>query len=402
MRTLIVTQLFPPSFGGVQSFYLNIARHFSDNDVVVLADESEDSSAFDRVLPFRIYRRPIGRITNRVRPWLALELVWCIWELWIIVRREKIEHVIVGQARNVVLVLAGIIIGRILGIPITLFGHGEDVAGILSSRLKSNSVLKYLYKYCDHFIANSTFTGEMWKRLGIGADRIHILHPCVDPDLFCIIPDGIRLKEKYKLAGKTVLLTVGRLDLRKGHDTVIRALPIFKQRFPNIVYLVVGDGEAKPYLSELAERYKVVSEVLFWGRVAPETMRECLNLCDLFVMPNREVEGGDVEGFGTVFLEANSCGKPVIGGRSGGTIDAIEDGKSGFLCDPNSIDDFVEKTSLLLSDTELAGRIGEYGRHRTMTQFSCKKRIPEFFSQFPNCPKDRISGDVTRSLRDIV
>ena len=101
-------------------------------------------------------------------------------------------------------------------------------------------------------------------------------------------------------------------------------------------------------------------------------------LCDLFVLANRvdtDDQGAvDIEGFGMVFLEANCAGKPVVGGRSGGVVDAIEDGKSGFLCDPDSPADFARAIDTLLSDAALAERMGAYGRDRARRDFGWEQR----------------------------
>jgi len=77
----------------------------------------------------------------------------------------------------------------------------------------------------------------------------------------------------------------------------------------------------------------------------------------------REREG-DVEGFGLVYLEANACGKPVIGGRSGGVPDAVLDGVTGLLVEPTDTDDIAAAIIKLLADRDYARRLGENGRRR--------------------------------------
>ncbi len=103
-----------------------------------------------------------------------------------------------------------------------------------------------------------------------------------------------------------------------------------------------------------------------------EELSAYYNAADVFVMPNRE-EGTDVEGFGIVFLEANACSKPVIGGRSGGAVDAIADGESGYLVDPSSPQAIAEAASRLLTDPALARRMGEAGRERARREFSWER-----------------------------
>lgn len=110
--------------------------------------------------------------------------------------------------------------------------------------------------------------------------------------------------------------------------------------------------------------------MLFAGRVPDEDLPDLYALCEVFVMVSRErIEENDVEGFGIVLLEASACGKPVVGGRSGGVPDALADGVSGFLVDPLSQEEITEALARLLTDRDLAQRLGEHGRSRVVHEF---------------------------------
>ena len=112
------------------------------------------------------------------------------------------------------------------------------------------------------------------------------------------------------------------------HDKIIEALPAILEQVPDVVYLIVGTGREEERLRVYAQEKGVADRVIFAGHVPDEELPAYYNAADVFIMPNRE-EGTNVEGFGIVFLEANACGIPVIGGRSGGTVDAIADGLFG-------------------------------------------------------------------------
>jgi len=87
--------------------------------------------------------------------------------------------------------------------------------------------------------------------------------------------------------------------------------------------------------------------------------------CDVLVLASRTlVDKGEVEGFGIVYLEAGACGKPVIGGRGGGTSEAIEDGVTGLLVDPLDVDEIADAIVRVLEDKELARRLGQNGRRK--------------------------------------
>jgi phosphatidylinositol alpha-1,6-mannosyltransferase len=111
--------------------------------------------------------------------------------------------------------------------------------------------------------------------------------------------------------------------------------------------------------------------VTFAGFVPEEELPGCYAAADLFVMVSRELASrGDVEGFGIVYLEASAAGRPVVAGRSGGVEDAVEDGVSGILVDPEDPGALVEALTRLLRDPDLRRRMARAGRERVVTQFS--------------------------------
>jgi phosphatidyl-myo-inositol dimannoside synthase len=158
---------------------------------------------------------------------------------------------------------------------------------------------------------------------------------------------GTAIRQRFNLARNPVILTVGRLQRRKGHDMVIKAIPAIKRIFPQIKYLIsVNIG--------------VPDSVVFAGRVTDEELPHYYAAYDVFIMPSRELNG-DIEGFGIVYLEAAAAGKPVIGGRSGGTDDAILDGVTGLRVDGTNSEEIAAAVIELLSDPQKAQAIGEAG-----------------------------------------
>jgi len=144
--------------------------------------------------------------------------------------------------------------------------------------------------------------------------------------------DGRKIIDRLGLAGKRVILTVGRIDkgdVYKGHAKVIDVIAELKKSHPDIVYLVVGEGNNRAALEQLVASYSLQDAVLFLGRLSDEDVRNLYFASDAFVMPSAG------EGFGIVFLEAAACGLPAIGGNCDGTVDALADGVLGTLIDPN-------------------------------------------------------------------
>jgi phosphatidylinositol alpha-1,6-mannosyltransferase len=175
------------------------------------------------------------------------------------------------------------------------------------------------------------------------------------------------LGDRYK---DQIILSVGNLVPRKGHDMVIQALPKLRQSVPDVTYLIVGQGSYRIQLENLALSLGVRDRVIFGGCVSTQDLPDIYALSDVFVMPSREqLEACDVEGFGLVFLEASACAKPVVGGRSGGIPDAISDGVTGLLVNPHDPEDIANALGQLLTNNDLAIRLGQQGRSWVIKYF---------------------------------
>ena len=169
-----------------------------------------------------------------------------------------------------------------------------------------------------------------------------------------------------------LILSVGRLSRRKGFDMVIRSMPELARRGIDARYVLVGIGEDREYLEVLARELGVENRVHLIGHAAPEDLPRWYNACDVFAMPNREING-DTEGFGMVFIEAAACGKAVISGQAGGTGDAVLDGVTGLRvngADPAAVADAL---SSLLLDGEILASMGQRGFRRAMQEFAWDK-----------------------------
>jgi phosphatidylinositol alpha-1,6-mannosyltransferase len=169
--------------------------------------------------------------------------------------------------------------------------------------------------------------------------------------------------------GEKLVLSVGRLQRRKGFDTVIRALPALAAQGLAVRYALIGIGEDREYLLGLAREAGVADRVHLLGHVDPADLPRWYNACDVFVMANRAIDG-DNEGFGIVFLEAAACGKPVIAGRDGGTGAAVEDGVTGLRVDGGALDAVANAIAAILRDDRIAKTMGDRAHGRALRQFS--------------------------------
>lgn len=222
---------------------------------------------------------------------------------------------------------------RFCGIPYLSFIHGEDVECAAESRELRWMTSKVLNN-SELLIANSNFTGGRLKEFwNVPDNQLQILHPGVDTLRFHPLQAETE-KAAAKPAEKSgsTLLTVGRLQKRKGHDVLILALPEIRAAVPDIRYEIVGSGEEKPELVRLAKENGVEDRVRFYDEIIDDELAGHYQNCDLFVLPNRQI-GGDVEGFGMVLVEAQACGRPVLAGASGGTADTMIQGETGTRVD---------------------------------------------------------------------
>lgn len=188
------------------------------------------------------------------------------------------------------------------------------------------------------------------------------------------LPAGYTIPAGSTSAGSTVL-TVARLapeDAYKGIDALICAWPQVLARVPSARLRIVGDGDDRPRLVRLAETLRVSGSVHFAGRQEGEELRRAYAEAAVFAMPGRHSMGRrpEGEGFGLVFLEAGAAGLPVVGGRGGGTADAIDHLVSGLLVDPHDPFGIADAIVTLLRDRELARKMGEEGRLRAAGMFS--------------------------------
>ena len=289
-----------------------------------------------------------------------------------LVMQEQIDIVIC--AVPVSIGLTGFILKKIFKIPYCVFYYGGEFA-----KYQNKKTIKWLLKnvleHADCIITNSEFTSQEVNKYGIDENKVFKIAPGVDTEKFKPGIDCFDLKRKLNLNEKKVLLTVSRLVKRKGIDAVINTLPRLMEEFPSAVYLVVGRGEEEAYLKRLAVECGVEENVIFLGFVSDDELPKYYNVCDIYVMPNKETSGEEtLEGFGISFIEASACAKAVVGGVSGGVKEAVVDGETGVLVDPEDIPLLSETICRLLRDAAYNRRLGENGRRRTEREFQWQDR----------------------------
>jgi len=355
---------FAPMFGGVANYWTNLNHFFPSDNFVVLAPEYDNSLDFDIKQNYLIYRKNLLTKNKWVWPkWLPL-----LFETIKLVRQEKIEKIIVANVLPVGTV--AYIIKKFFRIPYIVSVHGLDIA-LPQAHTRKNRLMKKILNEAEHIITNSNFTKELLMKLECcGADSVIIVYPCANINFEKPRQNILDTLANGKLKDKKIILTVGRLIERKGQDKVIQSMPMILKECPDAVYVIVGQGKQLKYLKELVSMLNLDEEVLFFCDVMNYELPGFYESADIFIMPSRRLENGDIEGFGIVYLEANYYGKPVIGGKSGGAVEAVEHDVNGLLVDPLSINEISGAIVELLKNPEKANRLGETGRLRVAKKFN--------------------------------
>jgi phosphatidylinositol alpha-1,6-mannosyltransferase len=373
MRIALITNAFLPHAGGSRVYYYNLFKRVSTigDSVTVLTTEVSGWQQFDskeQTGSFRIKRsfRPLADLGYANLPKIAGPMLVCT--IFSLFHRPDVIYSGDLYPQGVV----AVILKKILRIPFIAYCHGEDIT-LTAERRFQPKLRNLIYRSANAIIANGDFAVQGLLSIGIDGARIRKITPGLDTSLFYPETPDTGLKQRYGLGDELIVMTVARLASRKGHKRVIRALADLRSSIPPFKYVIVGRGPLEAELRTLVAEVNLEDRVVFAGFVPDDQLNKHYNLADIVVMPNTG-DDGDVEGFGMVFLEAGAAGKPVIGGRSGGTSEAVLEGKTGYLVDPNDDGELQTVLHLLLNDSNLRQSMGSAGLQRARTEFSWDSR----------------------------
>lgn len=358
---VITTRSFPPEVGGMQTLLGDLAACLAEHGPVkVFADSVNGGIDFDESQSYSVERIKGFQFVRKYRKKNQVE-IFCndtrgvralIADHWKSI--EKISDNICKKNNTLCLI------------------HGKDINQQKKS-LRHTRMLNSLKK-AKYIIANSKFTKDLAIEKGIPANKIKVINPGIFP-----LPkmDRDAKAQALELYGNTTprLLSVTRLEKRKGIHSVILSLKNLQVIHPNFLYLIVGDGEQEDDLRNLTNNMDLQNNVIFLGDITVELKNALLQAADIFLMPSIE-DKASVEGFGISFLEAACFKTPSIGGIVGGAADIIKNNVTGFLCDGTNHDE-VYKCLLDMLKNKRYEKMGELAE-KNSKKFYWKNQIKEY------------------------
>lgn len=375
MKNVILATLeYPPQLGGIATYLSYFAERFPSGRVTVIAPEHKGAHESDMRSPAIIYRHALT--SGRMRPRWLLALYWTWWHC----KKERPDALIVSHVLPMGQVAR--FVKRTLGIPYAVVIHGMDVASAAAAGGRKREAARRVLKDAALVVANSTYTSTWLEAFGVDGAKSVVIPP--PPSLGLeetADPDDRRTMRRRLGVGpnQMLLLSVGRLVTRKGFDVVLKAVAALKARGRMVRYAIVGEGPDRERLEALAEELGVRDAVTFQGALDTGELSAAYAAADAFIMVPR-AEGPDIEGYGIVYLEAGLMGAPVIGSRSGGVPEAVKDGETGILVDPDDVEAVADAVERLADDEALRRRMGESGRARVIEEFGAERQAKRFMA----------------------
>ena len=354
-RTLVITNDFPPRPGGIQTFGYEIVRRFDPESVTVLTSNWEGAAEFDTAQDFKIVRANTQTLVpSKSTLSMAREIVVA----------ENITRVLFGAAAPLGLLAAPL---RKLGVTnIVGMTQGHETGWAMTPGTRQ--ALRKIGNDTDYLTYISEYTHKkIAKALSPdAAARMRRIVPGVNVTEFSPgnLSSGNQLRTELGWTDRPVIVCVSRLMARKGQDELIRALPKIHQTAPNASLIIVGDGPYRKDLERLVKKLGLENFVHLTGKVSQAELSKWYAAGDIFAMPCRTRMGGwDVEGLGIVFLEGSATGLPVIVGDSGGAVDAVIDGETGYLVDGTNTAEIADRIAYLFANPDVAKKMGNAGRN---------------------------------------
>lgn len=357
MNILIVSLEFPPYVGGAGVYAFNLAEAYALNNHNVTILTRDYFNDRQKKIDDKLAKLGIRTIREK---YSRLRFVF-LWRFKIsgILKNNSYDKIIINS--DAAHFLSAFINSKLLNSDYFPVFHGKRTAfelrnkNMITKLMFAEKKISTFYENCSAKIVNSNYL-KNFLSLNYSMKNISVVKNCIDTQIFHFTASKELLREKYGIhKSDRVIVTACRLVRDKGCDKVLRVLNILlreKLCSNSIKLIIAGDGEQMLRLRELVSDLSLENYVIFTGNIAQEELSEIFNLSDLFILLTAS------ETFGLVYLEANSCGLPVIASHVGGVPEAVNDGVNGFLVDPENENEVCEKVLTLISDVNFCREYG--------------------------------------------
>tara|TARA_Y100000768_G_scaffold346154_1_gene293516 strand:+ start:146 stop:1228 length:1083 start_codon:yes stop_codon:yes gene_type:complete len=340
---LIVTRAFPPELGGMQSLMWGLSKEMSKNFMIkVFADYQENHKEFDKKESFSIERVGGIKFLRKIRKAQLINEF---------LKENKVKGIIADHWKSLELIKTDKKKYCLI--------HGKEINHQLGSSVNKR-IIKVLNNV-EKIIANSEYTKNLAISNGVNQDKVIVINPGAGR-VQELNKKSLEKVESLLKVKSPRLITVSRFDKRKNHEKIIMALRNLKQLYPDIVYICIGYGDEEKNIKKLVEELDLTSQVMFFKNISNDLKNALLAKSNIFVMPSIKHKTS-VEGFGIAYVEAAQYGIPSLGGKDGGASDAIDQNKTGLICDGNNLDDIYSSLNLMIENKkyiELGNNAKEY------------------------------------------
>ncbi len=344
-RVLLVTRNLPPLVGGMERLNWHMADELKNYAEVRIIGPT--GAAALKPTTIALSEAPL-------KPLPLFLIVAMLTSIWIALRWRP-DVILAGTGLTAPMAWLA---SKLCGARSAAYLHGLDITA-------KNHIYQWLwrpiFKKLDQIIVNSTPTRELALAADVDPERLAIVHPGVSiPDTPQSAERVVAFREQHGLAGKNILLSVGRLTARKGlMEFIEHALPSIVRAEPNSVLVVIGEApknslaaghQSVESLQAQAHELGISSHLKFLGTISDDELATAYEAADLHVFPVRHIPS-DPEGFGMVAVEAAAHGLPTVAFATGGVIDAVKHGKSGQLVAPQDYEALAAAVTATLTES---------------------------------------------------